>query len=133
MNAVSSYLTISIFYRKLRLGMFIYYAAWWMHFKLYSQLIFLHFALVENCIRKSVVNLKMKIFYKFYFFEQQWPKLVRMLLCIIVYLCSNFWPNQNMAKSKGHFTKGSVCLRTVCLQLNPIGGSQGNFEVHTHY
>ena len=27
---------------------------------------------------------------------------------------------------------GLVCMQTV-LQLNPMGGSQGNFEVHTPY
>ena len=53
---------------------------------------------------------------------------------------------------KGHFTKvysikvcelqnfpkfpwdpviGLDSIQTVCLQLNPIGGSQGNFEVHS--
>ena len=26
---------------------------------------------------------------------------------------------------------GLVCIQTVCLQLNPIGGSQGDFEIHT--
>ena len=56
----------------------------------------------------------------------------------------------NLLDFKGHFTKvysikgcelqklprdpqiGLGCVQTLCLQLNPIGGSQENFEVHTH-
>ena len=65
-----------------------------------------------------------------------------------MYVCTLF---DQWLMTKGHFTKvysikvcelqnfskfpwdsviGLDCIQTACLQLNPIGGSQGNFEVH---